>query len=108
MNSIKSIFFLVIFGLLLAHTAHATSADREGDNLEFPRETIQPFIPEGEQDVKVAYLLDKDGSPYIISIESHDHTINRMINHMAHADLEGVDNYQDQTLSITFIYRNNR
>lgn len=100
--------FLLIFGLLLVQTASATSDDSGSQHLEFPRESVQPVIPEGDQTVKVAYLLDKEGSPYIISIESEDNTINRMIHKIADAERVTVGDHIDQTLSITFIYRNNR
>jgi len=66
--------------------------------------------PEMEDDapVRVEYLLDSEGRPYIISIWSNDANITHMIRKMISTGTELENGGDDQSLAITFYYNNIR
>ncbi|MCP4123350.1 MAG: hypothetical protein GY751_16480 [Bacteroidetes bacterium] len=106
-------FKITILTFLLTMPVWMMAGDRSQPNL-MSREVFLDMEmqtpPEMEDDapVRVEYLLDSEGRPYIISIWSNDANIMHMIRKMINTGTELENGGDDQSLAITFYYNNIR
>ena len=121
MKFFKESVFVLMFGIMIFSVSAADesicTADRYWD---FPMEQLHQKAfeentfnnPAADNEVSIVYLLDKDGTPYIISILSEDKVVSQMVRDMMQeqstVDPMLVPALAEETLGVTFYYNNIR